>query len=193
MNADEFWQWFLAEEARLRQANGQIVADAIEDRLRAIDPRVGVEVSDPGNERELVFTAWSQRDAFPVVHALMAAAPRALAGWKLMGLKPARGFAFAVDVDGVRVEAEKLRFDVLGSPQAPAALGIRVYVAGPAPVVDERWAQTLALLIETGIGEEAAAQIDYLEAAPGMPDPRSLPIDQLLPLVQWHRRKHAGS
>jgi hypothetical protein len=193
MNAEEFWRWFAAQEPQLRGADGQVVADAVEARLREIDPRVGVEVSDPGDERELIFTAWSQREAFPVVHALMAAAPRGLAGWRLIALKPPRGFGFAIDVEGLRIDASQLRFDPLASPQAPGALGVRVYVAG-APAMaaaDEQWAQTLALIIETGIGEDAAAQIDYLEPASGTPDAKSLPIDELLPLVHWHRRKHA--
>ncbi len=188
---EKFWRWFIAHEAELRQANGQAVADAVEAQLREIDSRVGVEVSDPAEERELIFTAWSQREAFAAVHGLMAAAPTTLAGWKLIALKPARGFEFAIDVDGVRIEADKLRFDAMGSPQAPGALSVRVYLAGPAPVMDERWAQTLALIIETGIGEDAAAQIDYLETGSGPPDAKSLPIAQLLPLVQWHRRQHA--
>ncbi len=91
----------------------------------------------------------------------------------------------------MRIEADKLRFDAMGSPQAPGALGVRIYVAGPAPVMDERWTQTLALIVETGIGEDAAAQIDHLETGSGPPDAKSLPIAQLLPLVQWHRRKQA--
>ena len=193
MTAEQFWAWFLTQEADLRRADGQAVADAVGARLREIDPRVGVEVSDPAAERELIFTAWSQRDAFPLVHALMAAAPpNGVAGWRLVALKPARGFDFAVDVDGVRINARELRFDALASPQAPGALGVRVYVMG-APAGDERWAQTLALIIETGIGEEAAGHIDYLEPASGLPDPRSLPIDQLLPLVQWHWQTHQRS
>ncbi len=188
MNAEEFWRWFVSEEA-LRQADGQAVADAVEVRLREIDPRVGVEVSDPGEQRELILTAWSQRDAFPVVHALMAVAPRPLPGWKVIALKPARGFRFAIDVDGVRIDAGALRFEVLGSPQAPGALGVRIYAAN-APATDERWAHTLSLIIETGIGEEAAAQIDHIEPGMGTPDANALPIDQLLAFVRWHQRQH---
>lgn len=192
MSTEEFWRWFASEESDLRQADGQAVADAVEARLREIDPRVGIEVSDPAEERELILTAWSQRDAFAVVHTLMAAAPQALPGWKIIALKPARGFQFAIDVDGVRIDAGALRFEVLGSPQAPGALGVRIY-APNAPAADERWAQTLALIIETGIGEKAAAQIDYIEPGLGTPDANALPIDQLLPFAQWHRRQHRTS
>lgn len=190
-SAEKFWQWFVAHEADLRQGDGPAVADAVEAQLREIDPRVGVEVSDPAERRELILTTWSQREAFPAVRTLMAAAPKELGGWRLIALKPARGFEFAVDFDGIRIDASKMFFDAMASPQAPEALGVRVYVNGPTPPADERWAQTLALIIETGIGEEAAAQIDYLEPGSGMPDAKSLPIAQLLPLVQWHRRQHA--
>ncbi|MGB7160562.1 MAG: hypothetical protein WBD40_21030 [Tepidisphaeraceae bacterium] len=190
MTADEFWRWFVSAAAELRGADGQLVADRVEGRLRDFDPRIGVEVSEPGDERELIFTAWSQAEAFGAVHALMSAAPRELPGWKLIALKPPRGFSFGIDVDGLRIDAAKLKFDALASPQAPEALGVRVYVTG-APASDERWPGALALIIETGIGEDAAAQINHIEPFDGPPpDERSLPIDQLLPYVQWHRRKY---
>jgi hypothetical protein len=191
MTAAEFWRWFAAEEAELRRAGGQIVADRVEARLREHDPRIGIEVGDPGEERELIFTAWSDAEAFPAVRALVGTGPDPSPGWKLIALKPPRGFEFGIDVDGLQVDARRLWFDALASPEAPGALGIRVYVGVGAPSSDQRWAQALALIIETGIGEDAAAQIDYIEPYGGPPpDERSLPIDQLLPFVKWYRTKH---
>ncbi|MDQ3438850.1 MAG: hypothetical protein M3478_00705 [Planctomycetota bacterium] len=190
MNAEEFWRWFASEQADLRGAGGQLVADRVEASLRQFDPRIGIEVGDPGADRELIFTAWSQPEVFPAVRALMDAAPRSPAGWKLIALKPPRGFEFAIDVDGLQVDASKLWFDALGSPEAPGALGLRVYVGVGAPGSDPRWVRALALIIETGIGEEASAQIDYIEPYGGPPaDERSMKIEQLLSFVRWHHRE----
>ena len=191
MTAEEFWRWFAAEEAELRGAGGQIVADRVESRLREHDPRIGIEVGDPGEARELIFTGWSDAEAFGAVRSLVGAAPDLSPGWKLIALKPPRGFEFGIEVDGLQVDARRLWFDALASPEAPEALGVRVYVGVGAPSSDRRWAQALALIIETGIGEDAAAQIDYIEPYGGPPpDERSLPIDQLLGFVQWFRRQH---
>ena len=191
MTATEFWQWFESEEPELRGAGGQVVADRVEARLREVDPRIGIEVGEPGGERELIFTAWSDAEVFPAVRALMSAAPKGLAGWKLIALKPPRGFEFTIDVDGLQIDARRLWFDALASPDAPGALGIRVYVGVGVTPSDQRWAQALGLIIETGIGEDAAAQIDYIDPFGGPPaDERSMPFTELLPFVQWFRRQH---
>jgi hypothetical protein len=191
MPAHEFWRWFKVAESELRCADGQMAADRVEARLRAVDPRIGIEVGEPGERRELIFTAWSHAEFFPAVRALVAAAPPGLAGWELIALKPPRGFEFAIDVDGLQIDARRLWFDALASPDAPGALGIRVYVGVGVAPSDQRWAQALGLIVETGIGEDAAAQIDYIEPCGGPPaDERSLPITELLPFVQWFRRQH---
>ena len=192
MTVDEFWTWFASEESELRRADGQVIADRVEARLQEVDPRIGIELGEPDAQRELIFTAWSDAEAFSAVRALVAAAPlSSLTGWKLIALKPPRGFGFAIDVDGLQVDARTLWFDPLGAPEAPEALGLRVYVGVGAPGSDPRWARALALIIETGIGEDASAQIDYIEPCGGPPaDERSLPIDQLLGFVQWFRRQH---
>jgi hypothetical protein len=191
MTAAEFWSWFASEEAQLRAAGGQVVADRVEARLREVDPRIGIEVGEPADERELIFTSWSHAEVFPAVRALMSSAPQALAGWKLIALKPPRGFEFTIDVEGLQVDARRLWFDALSSPEAPGALGIRVYVGVGVARTDQRWAQALGLIVETGIGEDAAAQIDYIEPYGGPPaDERSMPITELLKFVQWFRRQH---
>jgi hypothetical protein len=186
----QFWRWMSDASAALLDAGGQTVADEIEQRLRAVDGRLGVEVSDPGDPRELIFTAWSDADAFDAARELVAAAP-SLPGWQIIALKPPRGFAFGITVEGLDVNAAELMFEPLSAPQDPALLGIRIYVSGATDDDDERLARALPLVLETGIGEEAAAQIDHTEYIAGAPeDDRALPIDQLLAYVQWHRKKH---
>ena len=190
MTANDFWRWFSSEAAGLACADGQSVVERVGAKLNAFDPRIGIEVSDPAEQRELIITAWSQPDVFPVVQDLMAAAPREVPGWTIFALKPPRGFEFGIDVDGLRIDAGALRFDPLASPQAPMALGIRLYVTG-APPDDPRWSRAVPLILETGIGERALVQIGYLETAAGPPpDERATSVDQLLPYIQWHRKKH---
>lgn len=188
-----FWQWFVRHEAELRTSAADHVPDRIEAELRRIDPRLGVELSDPGEQREMILTAWSRRDAFGAVRDLVAAAPAAsLPNWQIIALKPPRGFRFSVDFGGLRIDAAGMRFDPLASPQAPEALGLRIYVSG-APPADERWSRALPLVIETGLGEEAAAEIAHIEPAPAPPpDEKALPLEQLAAYVKWHRKTMIG-
>ena len=190
MTSDGFWQWMSEASGELLEADGPSVADQVEERLRAIDARLGVEVSDPGEPRELIITAWSDAAAFPVVRALVAAAP-ALPGWQIIALKPPRGFDFGIDMDGLRINAAELKFEPLGAPQDPKLLGVRIYVPSATDDDDERLGRALPLILEAGIGEEAAAQIDHTDFIAGPPsDDEALPIAELLRYVQWHRKKH---
>ena len=190
MTSDEFWQWMSDNSAELLRAQGPVVADQVEERLREIDDRLGVEVSDPGEPRELIITAWSRADAFPAARELVAAAPP-LPGWQIIALKPPRGFEFGFDMDGLEINAAELKFEALSARQDPKLLGIRIYVPGATDDDDERLARALPLVLETGIGEEAVAQIDHTEFIAGSPpDDQALPIEQLLAYVKWHRKKH---
>ena len=191
MTIDEFWEWMSDRSAELLEADGQEVADRIEERLRAIDERIGVEVSQPAETREMIITAWSDRAAFDAVRDIVAAAPP-LEGWEIIALKPPRGFAFEINLDGLHIDASELMFDPLSAQEDPKLLGVRVYVPGAADDDDdERLNRALPLILETGIGEEAAAQIDHSDFIAGPPqDNKALPIEQLLPYVQWHRKKH---
>ena len=185
---DDFWTWFVGNEAALRTAPGGEGPDKIETELRKIDPRLGCELSEPGERRELILTAWSQAPAFPVIRELAAAAPKEqLANWRITALKPARGFRFAINIDGLQVDASQLMFHALTSPQAPALLGLRIYVTG-APPTDERWQRILPLILETGLGEELAAQISHLQPAPAPPpDDQALKLDDLPEFIEWFR------
>jgi len=195
MTADEFWEWVSENSEELLQADGQTVADRIEEQLREVDDRLGVEVSEPGETREMIITAWSEAAAFPAVRELVAAAPE-LAGWQIIALKPPRGFAFGLNVDGLSIDASELQFDPLSAEENPELLGVRVYVPSATDDDDDeenrdRLARVLPLILETGIGEEAAAQIDHTDYVAGpATDGSALPIEQLLPYVQWHRKKH---
>ena len=192
MTSTEFWRWMKDASAELLEADGQAVADEIEERLSEIDKRLGVEVSGPAERRELIITAWSDPSAFAAVRGLVAAAPP-LPGWQIIALKPPRGFEFGIDLDGLKVDANELQFEPLAAAEDPKLLGVRIYVPSAGDDDDERLGRALPLILETGIGEEAAAQIDHSEYVAGPGDERALPIGELLRYVQWHLKKHAGA
>ena len=119
-----------------------------------------------GETREMILTAWSDPAAFDAVRELVAAAPE-LPGWQIIALKPPRGFAFALDVDGLRIDASELQLEPLAAAEDPKLLGIRIYVPSASAADDEHLGRVLPLVLETGIGEEAAAQIDHTDFVAG--------------------------
>jgi hypothetical protein len=108
-------------------------------------------------------------------------------GWRAIPLKPARGFSFALKVGGLDLDASALCYQPLDSPRQPGLLGIRVFV-DPALVAEETILEALWLVVETGVGEEAAADVGHLEAASrerAPIDPFS--IEELARTIERHR------
>lgn len=185
--ADEFWTWFSAQEPRLRSADPKDVTGEIEDRVRLLDERIGVELGD-AIIRELIFTVYVQVEAFAMVKALVAAAPK-FDCWKMVALKPARGFDFALDVDGRAVDASAITFEPLDSPAMPGAIGLRFFV-DDALAANANRGGVLRLIVATGIGEEAAARITHIEVVPRDQAPaQPIRIRALSEFLTWHDGK----
>ena len=183
----EFWAWFSAEEPRLRAGDPQVITGEIEDRVRSLDPRIGIELGD-AVVRELIFTVYVQIEAFARVKELVAAAPH-FDHWKMIALKPPRGFDFAIDVGGSSVDASAITFEPLDSPAMPDAIGIRCFV-DDVLASNPNGAGILRLIVATGIGEEAAARISHLEvAARNRAPPQPLKISGLTDYLDWHDRR----
>src|SRR5688572_32764676 len=97
--AGTFWRWFVQRDRHLRDASTGTLLDEVLERVgeycaaRGLPPDLlGVEVAREAGERpELVITAYGQEEHFPVVDALVAAAPASIP-WKVTALKPALGF-----------------------------------------------------------------------------------------------------
>lgn len=185
-SAKEFWSWFAAEEPRLRATSAREATGEIEDHVRALDARIGVELGD-ADKRELIFTVSVQYEAFDLVRALVAAAPE-FERWRVIALKPARGFEFAIDVGGARIDASSITFEPLDSPAMPGAIGIRCFV-------DDLLAEhpnataIVRLIVSTGIGEELAARINHLEARPRRQKPGGpMRLCALAAFLAWHDR-----
>lgn len=184
--AQNFWTWFSAEEARLRAAAPRDATGEIEDHIRALDSRIGVELGD-ADKRELIFTVFVQYEAFDLVRELVAAAPD-FENWRVIALKPARGFDFNIDVGGTRVDASSITFEPMDSPAMPGAVGIRCFV-DDALAQNENCGGILRLIVATGIGEELAARISHFEGAPLRRAPNDpIRIRALPAFLAWHDR-----
>jgi hypothetical protein len=181
----EMGRWFEEVAPRLAREPAEVAAQAVGERLECLDPLVGVEIAELEGRRELVVTAGGDPSRFALVEALcdVLVAP----GWTVRALKPPRGFGFALESDGVELRGEELTFEPLQSRDAPEVLGIRIF-ADDARV---EFVRALAwVVVETGIGERAAAHIRYLEVAPTPLDARrELPIGELGGFVAWHRER----
>ena len=191
MTANDFWKWFVSKEPTLWSfANDpEILLDEIGSALTAYSPGLSVEVSDEGDgHRELIISAAGNPELFEAVDRLVAAAP-ALKRWRIIGLKPPRGFDFVIESDGITIRPEELRFDPLSNDADPTTLGIRVFV--PSASRQPRLLETLQRAVEIGLGERlAATAIARIEVQEAPADTSEyLPLADLPKYVDWFQSK----
>ena len=180
-----FRQWFSTNADQLRNLHARDIADSIHGKLKEIDGRLGVEVSDGEFQREIVVSAGRESELFGLVD-LICDSIRQL-GWRVQSLKPARGFAFKIKTEGVQIDAHELFFEPLESKSHPHELGIRLFA--PEAVL-EVVSGAAWWIIETGIGERAAAGISYLEVARVPSDPSGpIPLRELAEFLEWRARQ----
>jgi len=153
------WRWLESRAEEVQQMEAEAVAELLTEGLAKVDDRVSTEVSDRGGERQIVLTADGEADVFSAVRALVASAPT-IPGVRFIALRPPQGFECEVQAGALVFEAKALSFQPLSRAEAPAQLAVRLLV--PNPQLEE-WAQIGWQVIETGVGEEVAARIGYLE------------------------------
>jgi hypothetical protein len=184
MKYQSFWTWFIDREEVLRNSPPEEAAGSIARELRTLESRVGVEIADTTQYREVIVTSNRESDLFPVIRGIISESPR-LANWRFIALKPPLGFDFCIDSEGLTIDPHKLLFEPLRSDNCSNVLGIRVFV--PAEYLGRPGLEQLIWrTIETGVGEEAAAGISCLELKPFPTDREEMiPLDQLNGFLTW--------
>lgn len=179
------WSWLEARLSEVQAMSAEQATEVLDEGVAALDERLGAEVTDDSGTRRVVITAGGDADLFERVHRMVEAAP-SIAGWSFVALRPAQGFDFEVSAGGLVFDAKALSFQPLSPEQAPTQPAIRLLV--PNPQLDE-WSEMGLQIIETGIGEEAAARIGYLEI--GKRDADSENVFAIESLGGWLER-HPG-
>jgi hypothetical protein len=177
------WGWLQGRLSEVQAMGAEAAAEVLERGVSAMDERLGVEVTDEGGTRRAIVTAGGDAEAFDAARRVVASAP-AIPGWEFVALRPAQGFDFEVNAGGLVFDAKELSFQALTSEEAPTQLAIRLLV--PNPWLEE-WAEIGLRVLETGLGEEAAARIGYIEIDRREPDSKNVfPLESLPGWVQRH-------
>jgi len=195
----KFWSWFEKEKERI----GLLVNTSdpfwacVLERLKAVDNGLWFEVSLPGEgEREFVITAESKMDLFPLVDAMVSEAPM-VTGWKIVGLKPARGFDYKSRYEDVDLNPKKMFFQPLESSNFPEAIGVMVGVEGFTKEKERPILNGVLVILETGLGERSFSRdIQHVEACLLPAEPESegfLPLAKLAEYLAWRKKRIKNS
>ena len=175
MTDEPLWSWLIARQDELSVTRPAEVADAIAAEL---DDDLAVEVRDDLGERRVVISANRDAARFDHVRALVAAAPR-LSRWRFIALRPAQGWDFEFHTDR-RIDARALAF---APRKTDAGLAVRLLVPNPEWA---GWGDVAWQIVESGIGEEAAARIVNLEVGARADDDHVMAIETLANYVKRH-------
>ena len=194
-SSEEFWVWFQAHQADfdvLTDTSDPFWDEAV-SRLKRLDQRLWFEVSDPsGSDREFIITAEGHAAAFPLVDAIVAAAPH-IPGWRFISLKAPKGFGFVITYEGIPFDPRTMWFLPLESASRPQDFGFRVGVPNFSPAVERQASNAVAVILDTALGERAAAlDVQHVEVSrlPGSPEAAGyIELYELPSYIEWRKRK----
>jgi len=186
----EFWEWFERNEAKFRDVDvpeKEELLDELLAKLQAYCEALWFETgtADDGIH-ELIISAEGDVDHFSAVRKLVASAPP-IGGWRFIAFKPANGFDFDTEYQGITFSPEATWFVRLRSPKNPSALGIRVGYAHYDAARHESFMTGTCIMLECALGELAFAESVHHVEVSGLPSsPESsgyVPISELVNFV----------
>lgn len=188
----DFWQWFLKHQNRIesfREGNDQVI-DELLTQLHKYNKNLYLEISTNSEIKELVITAEGDSTQFESVRNLIAQAPN-LKNWKFTAFKPAFGFGFTHNYEGIEYAPEKMWFLPLENASDPSAVGIRIGIPNFNEKNHIHSKAALWIILDTGLGELAAAQeIQYMDtgALPSNPEKEGyIELAELQEYLEWKK------
>lgn len=192
-----FWKWFQQHDASLRALphSGDPFWDTALSQLKLVHDRLCFEMADPVDKRrDFVITAQGDPRMFPLVDAMVAAAP-SIRAWTFVALKPAMGFDFTHEYEGVLYDPKSMWFLPLERADHPAHLGLRIGVPSLRDIDQDAAEFAVTIILETGLGErERAADVQHTEVVRRPNDPAKdgyIELPELPAYIAWRKRKLA--
>ncbi len=188
-----FWAWFIehaAQFSRLDTAE-HALCDELLRRLKQIERWLSFEFCANARPHHLIITAGGQQKHFPLVDEIVAASPP-VDGWVITALKPASGFDFVMNYEGLEFDPRTLWFLPL-ERESDHSFGMRVGIPSFDPD-DELAAKTaLWLMLETALGERTTAtEVEHLEVTelPAAPATAGyIELTELAEYLAWRRNR----
>jgi hypothetical protein len=158
---NRFWLWFESQAERLFAQPSLEIIDELTEQLATVDRGISCEVSQGTtcSDRELILTAHSDASRFKLIGTLAQRAPQ-ISGWRVLALKPPRGFAFHID-GKERLSISDWRFVPLKSSPEFDEIGLRIEM--PERDAQKLNEDALSLVLEEGVGEVLLSLCSHIE------------------------------
>ena len=180
LSAQEFWKWFTEHDEELFnfETDRENVFDQLAKQLNKIDPNLTFEIGPVQNgKREFVISAGGIKQAFPIVAALVDAAP-GFERWQIIAFRPRRTTLNIVDFRGKRIHPKDVKFSLLHNGKMA---GIYLFIPGYRQD-DSDIKQIGYLLLDDALGEyDVENRIGLVEMFPSEieTDDEQYPLSEL--------------
>lgn len=198
-HGERFWSWFIANEARIRRSqpgNREGLLDEILVQLHAYCDELFFETGCADDEvHELVISAEQKTELFDVVVSLVDDAPT-IDGWRIIALKPARGFGSTTRHGSAVVAPATSWFLPLEAEHDRTRLGIRVACLNDDVCTAEDLDFAVRIMLANALGERAfAMEIHHLEVVAMPENPEAAGYIELVELgnyLDWRRGRSSA-
>lgn len=192
-----FWTWFRANDAKLwaMPDADHPYWDTALAQLKRVHQGLWFEMSDEVHgRREFVITAAGDQKLFPLVDAMVAAAPT-MNAWEFVALKPAMGFDFVTTYEGVAFDPKEMWFLPLESVNHPSDLALCIGIPGLNDEMRRLAGNAVMVILDTGLGERSSTMdVNHVEFAelPSQPEEEGyIELPDLPAYIAWWKRKLA--
>lgn len=178
-----FWDWFRANCSRLAEVRTGLepVYAQLVEKVSRVHKALRCEFSvPPDGLSELIVSADGDREVFPAVERLVAAAPD-IPGWKVTAFRQRRSLE---DVH-IRIEDQDVKPDDIWYATTPCepALGLEVYVRGLKDSNEEILGRAAFLYLDFTLGEyDATTKVAVLKLQGLPPSPEEMGLRPLAEL-----------
>lgn len=159
--AEEFWNWFKSNNRKFRTfaiPEREALLDEFEEYLHLYNPHIYFEISEEENGiNELIITAEGDHNYFGIVEHLVDKAPQ-ISGWEVIAFKPALGFDFIHERDGLVFDPKEMWFLPMTSKQQPSVIGLMVGIIDFREENKEPALNAVWKILDTGIGEKMTTE-----------------------------------
>lgn len=192
-DAAAFWAWF--EEVRPQietSRKGDLIRHELLRRLHQINPGLFYEMAVNSNPMELVITPQGRAELFDLVDGLVMQSPK-LAGWQFLALKPAGGFDFHFELEGVTYPAADLTCRPIELDPTVPTFALQVALPAHAMTNPQSAERAVLLMLDIGLGERQNVkhirQVRIVHRSE-IAEPDSLPIKDLPRFIEWSQPKN---
>jgi hypothetical protein len=198
--AKEFWDWFIANNARylfiheVEPALQQTFLAELADKLHVFNRNLFFLVGgNPDEDMELVITAEGNRKYFDKVEELVNAAPE-IPRWKVLAFKPPMGCDFKIDYQGYTFDPTQIWFIALENPANPSEVGIQVCYNDYTQERENEFLGGTFLILDIVLGEYSATMdLHHIEVGPLPENPEDegfLNLCELEKYIRWKKDQH---